>query len=169
MPFSTLPAGTCPGQRRRAGQRKPPSNAVPFPPTNGVCPPSGQENFSVPLSVVKTTMVLSSTPSPSASALSHRRCRPVAPSQLRRKVCDDVHSRGVEPQEERLSGTMSLVDERQCVRQYLVVYSFHSLRAKLSRILNLLLANFPATWLDGGIVNVSAPSVDHVARPDGVL
>ena len=35
---------------------------VPLPPANGVWPPSGQVKFSVPLSVVNTTMVLSSTP-----------------------------------------------------------------------------------------------------------
>ena len=62
MPFSTVPAGTLPGQRIIAGARKPPSMIVPFAPRNGVLPPSGQVKFSVPLSVVKTTMVLSSTP-----------------------------------------------------------------------------------------------------------
>ena len=63
MPFSTLPAGTLPGQRTIAGTRKPPSSTVPLPPANGVWPPSGQVKFSAPLSVVKTTMVLSSRPS----------------------------------------------------------------------------------------------------------
>ena len=62
MPFSTLPAGTLPGQRMIAGTRKPPSITVPLPPANGVWPPSGQVKFSVPLSVVKATMVLSSRP-----------------------------------------------------------------------------------------------------------
>src|ERR1700683_2549634 len=58
MPFSTLPAGTLPGQRMMQGTRKPPSSAVPLPPAKGVCPPSGQVKFSAPLSVVKTTMVV---------------------------------------------------------------------------------------------------------------
>ena len=62
MPFSTLPAGTLPGQRRIIGTRKPPSSAVPLPPANGVWPPSGQVKFSAPLSVVKTTMVSPSRP-----------------------------------------------------------------------------------------------------------
>ena len=61
-PFSTLPAGTLPGQRIIAGTRKPPSMTVPLLCANGVCPPSGQVKTSVPLSVVKTTIVLSSTP-----------------------------------------------------------------------------------------------------------
>ena len=62
MPFCTVSAGTLPGQRRIAGTRKPPSMTVPLDCANGVCPPSGQVKTSVPLSVVKTTMVLSSTP-----------------------------------------------------------------------------------------------------------
>ena len=62
MPFSTLPAGTLPGQRIIAGARKPPSMIVPLDCANGVCPPSGQVKTSVPLSVVKMTMVLLSTP-----------------------------------------------------------------------------------------------------------
>ena len=62
MPFSTLPAGTRPGQRIIAGARKPPSITVPLLCANGVCPPSGQVKTSVPLSVVKITMVLLSTP-----------------------------------------------------------------------------------------------------------
>src|SRR5207248_5221734 len=44
------------------GTRKPPSITVPLDWAKGVCPPSGQVNTSVPLSVVKTTIVLSSTP-----------------------------------------------------------------------------------------------------------
>src|SRR5262245_56582088 len=60
-PFSTLPAGTFPGQRRMHGTRKPPSSTDPFSPANGVCPPSGHVTHSAPLSVVNTTMVLSSS------------------------------------------------------------------------------------------------------------
>src|SRR6185295_10140867 len=52
----------CPGQRTTIGARKPPSQASPFWPLNGVTPPSGKEIASAPLSVVKTTMVLSSWP-----------------------------------------------------------------------------------------------------------
>ena len=62
MPFSTLPAGILPGQRTIAGTRKPPSMMVPLHWANGVCPPSGQVKTSVPLSVVKTTIVFSSSP-----------------------------------------------------------------------------------------------------------
>src|SRR6516165_6392340 len=62
MAFSTLPAGTLPGQRMIAGTRKPPSSAVPFPPANGVLPPSGHVKFSVPLSVEKARIVLFASP-----------------------------------------------------------------------------------------------------------
>ena len=60
--FSTLPAGTLPGQRTIIGTRKPPSITVPLAPANGVWPPSGQVKFSAPLSVVKATMVSPSMP-----------------------------------------------------------------------------------------------------------
>src|SRR6476660_6639990 len=52
----------CPGQRTTQGARMPPSQVVIFEPLNGVMPPSGKVNCSAPLSVVKTTIVLSSWP-----------------------------------------------------------------------------------------------------------
>src|SRR5262252_8970885 len=58
----TVPGLICPGQRTTCGARKPPSQAWPFWPLNGVTPPSGKVIDSAPLSVVKTTMVLSSCP-----------------------------------------------------------------------------------------------------------
>src|SRR3984893_5308061 len=51
-----------PGHRATIGTRKPPSKVVPFSPRKGVLPPSGQEKVSAPLSLVKTTMVLSAMP-----------------------------------------------------------------------------------------------------------
>src|SRR5215470_5028727 len=45
-----------------AGARMPPSQVFIFEPLNGVMPPSGKVKVSAPLSVVKTTMVLSSCP-----------------------------------------------------------------------------------------------------------
>ena len=62
MPFWIVFAGTLPGHRMMAGARKPPSMTVPLAPANGVVPPSGQVKVSAPLSVVKTTMVFSSSP-----------------------------------------------------------------------------------------------------------
>src|SRR5262245_52964846 len=51
-----------PGQRMTAGARMPPSHVFIFEPLNGVVPPSGKVIVSAPLSVVKTTIVLSSWP-----------------------------------------------------------------------------------------------------------
>ena len=62
MPFCTESAGMWPGQRAMHGTRKPPSMIVPLHWANGVVPPSGQVKTSVPLSVVKTTIVFSSSP-----------------------------------------------------------------------------------------------------------
>src|SRR4029453_2964097 len=58
----TVPGLMTPGQRMTIGARRPPSRASPFCPLNGGTPPSGKEIASAPLSVVKTTMVLSSWP-----------------------------------------------------------------------------------------------------------
>src|SRR6188474_3021044 len=62
MSFLTVPGSMCPGQRTTSGARMPPSQVLSFPPLNGVVPPSGKEIASAPLSVVKTTIVLSSWP-----------------------------------------------------------------------------------------------------------
>ncbi len=68
MPFTVEPGLTTPGQRTTHGTRKPPSQVLPFSPRNGVSPPSGQVNFSAPLSEENTTMVLSAMPSSSSFA-----------------------------------------------------------------------------------------------------
>src|SRR5262245_50389166 len=62
MSLSTRPFGHFAGQRATHGTRKPPSHVVPFSPLNGVLPPSGQLTTSAPLSVEKTTIVLSAMP-----------------------------------------------------------------------------------------------------------
>src|SRR5262245_14149980 len=51
-----------PFQRMTQGARMPPSHVFIFEPLNGVIPPSGKVKLSAPLSVVKTTIVLSSWP-----------------------------------------------------------------------------------------------------------
>src|SRR5512144_1998610 len=60
--FVHTPGLMCPGQRTTIGARYPPSQDSPFWPLNGVTLPSGKVIASAPLSVVKTTMVLSSWP-----------------------------------------------------------------------------------------------------------
>src|SRR5437867_5552879 len=51
------------------GARMPPSQVFIFEPLNGVVPPSGKVKVSAPLSVVKTRMVLSSSPIASSFAI----------------------------------------------------------------------------------------------------
>ena len=127
MPFSTEPGLTLPGQRMMAGTRKPPSKTVPLVALNGVMPPSGQVNTSAPLSVVKMTMVLSASPMSSqmlqqcADAVVHLRHAGLFQAVvvrgvhhrlvLRRDVGEDVHARGVVPDEERLAVLLRLVHE----------------------------------------------------------
>src|SRR5215471_604011 len=62
MSLKMVPGLMTPGHRMTHGARIPPSQVLNFPPLKGVVPPSGKERVSAPLSVVKTTMVLSSWP-----------------------------------------------------------------------------------------------------------
>ena len=184
MPFCTVSAGTLPGQRRIAGTRKPPSRTVPLLCAKGVCPPSGHVKTSVPLSVVKTTMVLSSTPmsfellhhqadvvvelghagfllGPAVLCVAHR-------FVLRREVRDDVHARRVEPHEERLAVLLGLVHEVDGEVANLVVDGLHPLGIERAGVFDPLLADLaPARHL-GRVVRVGGPAVDHVARADDV-
>ena len=180
MPFSTLPAGTLPGQRRIIGTRKPPSSAVPLPPANGVWPPSGQVKFSAPLSVVKPMMVSPSRPlsfryfitEPTMSSICAMPAswidQPFSELRiafvLRRQVRDDVHPRRIEPEEERLAGLARLVDELEREVEDLVVHGLHPLRTKLAGVLDLLLADLAPARHHGRIVDVGRPRMHHVAR-----
>src|SRR5271170_7951068 len=65
---------------------------------------------------------------------------------FRRQVRDDMHARGVEPEEERLAVALGFVEERHCIREDLVVNCFHSFRTKFSIVLDFLLAYFPPEW-----------------------
>ena len=55
----TVPGLIVPGHLTIIGTLKPPSQVVPFSPRKGVVPPSGQVNFSAPLSVEYIITVLS--------------------------------------------------------------------------------------------------------------
>ena len=54
---------------------------------------------------------------------------------------DDVHSRRVEPQEKRLVGLASLVDELQRVVENFVIHGLHPLGIEFPGVLDLLLAD----------------------------
>ena len=174
IPFSTLPAGTLPGQRTMQGTRKPPSSTVPLPPANGVWPPSGQVKFSAPLSVVKTTIVLSSRPA--SFELLHDRADDVVELRhaglvdgpavlgvahllvLLGEVRDDVHARRVQPEEERLAVALGLVDELGRVVEDLVVDRLHALGVERAGVLDLLLADLAPARMHGRVVLVASPS-----------
>ena len=105
----------------------PPSQVVSLPPLNGVVPPSGKVIVSAPLSVVKTTMVLSSL-AHLLELLQHEADvvvhllhagfvdAPVLAAGLThhgqilvRQHGGDVHARRVVPDEERLVGLLRIV------------------------------------------------------------
>src|SRR5580692_3605868 len=123
-PFSTLPAGTLPGQRMMAGTRKPPSKTVPLLCANGVCPPSGQVKTSVGREhddgVVVDAQVLELLHHQTDIVVELRHAGFVnGPAVLRiargfvfwRQVRDDMHARRVEPDEERFAVGLRLVHE----------------------------------------------------------
>ena len=66
MPLERDPGSIKPGHLTSNGTRYPPSQFVFFSPLKGAVPPSGQVNFSAPLSVVYITTVLSVMPSSSS-------------------------------------------------------------------------------------------------------
>ena len=157
MPFSTLPAGTLPGQRMIAGHAETAFHdralALRERRLSAVRP--GED--SVPLSVVNTTMVLSSTP----MSLSFSITRPTIVVELghagfvngpavlriahrfvfRRQVRDDVHARRVEPDEERLAVGLGLVHEFERQIADFVVHRFHPFGIERAGVLDLLLAD----------------------------
>ena len=75
-----------------------------------------------------------------------------------------MHARGVEPDEERLAVRLGLVDEGHRLGEDLVIDGFHSLRAQLSRVLDLLLPDLAPARHHGGVVHVRGPGMDHVPR-----
>jgi len=76
---------------------------------------------------------------------------------------DDMHPRRIEPDEERLIVASCLVDECEGVAEDFVIHGLHSFGTQLSRVLNPLLPDLTPTRLNGGVVHISCPSMDHVA------
>ena len=62
MSLMTRPRSITPGQHMARGTRQPPSQLTSFSPRDAVASPSGYDSTSAPLSVVKTTKVLSAMP-----------------------------------------------------------------------------------------------------------
>jgi hypothetical protein len=82
------------------------------------------------------------------------------------EVGDDVHARRVEPAEERLATSLGPVDELHGVCQDLVIDGLHPIWIECARVLDPLLADLAPTRLDGRIVLVGRPAVQHVAWAD---
>ncbi len=180
IPFSTLPAGTLPGQRMMAGERKPPSSAVPLPPANGVWPPSGQVKFSVPLSVREhdDRVVVE----PVGLEVGHDRADDVVelghagfllrPAVLRvahrlilgRQVRHHMHARRVEPEEEGLVVLLRLVEEGDRLGEDGVVDGLHQLGTHRPVVLDLLLADLAPAGLHRRVVGGRGPAVYEVPR-----
>ena len=148
---------------------------VPLHCANGVLPPSGQVKISVPLSVVNTTMVLSSSPmsfsfcitrpmSSSSCAMPASCFRPAVLG-----VAQSLHTFGercvtmcmrvgLSQTEERLAVLLGLVDELDREVADLVVDRLHPLGIERAGVFDLLLADLaPARHL-GRVVLRRSPS-----------
>ena len=136
-----------------------------------------------PLSVEYMTKVSSAMPS-SSSRVEHladvlvvvdhgvvigRLPAPGLAQALRLGVREQVHVRGVEPDEERLAVLVLALDEVLGGGDELVVAGLHALLGERAGVLDLLLADPAPARLLGRIVLVGRPGMDHAARPEVLL
>ena len=159
-----------PGQRTNAGTRKAPSQFVSFSDRNGVVAASGHVNWFGPLSVVKTTMVLSAIFRSSRALsslptfivhLEHAVGVLVAghaalPAHGFANVREDVHAREVHPGEERLAGLDLPAHEVDAGGRRLVVDGFHALAVQRAGVLDRLFTDVTPVLLIGRVVFVGA-------------
>src|SRR5262245_42494722 len=82
---------------------------------------------------------------------------------------DDMHARGVEPDEEWLVLPLRLIDEGKCVLENFIIPRFHPLRIERAGILDALLADFSPARLHRLVIGVARPGMEHVAWTDPVL
>ena len=183
MPLAIEPALILPGQRTSSGMRKAPSQLVFFSLRNGVMPPSGQrvpvravvgrvhdegvvgdaelveqvEHLADVLVVVDHGVVIGRLPAPGLA------------QALRLGVREQVHVRGVEPDEERLAGLVLPLDEVLGGGDELVVAGLHPLLGERAGVLDLLLADPAPARLYGRVVLVGRPGMDHAARAEVLL
>ncbi len=94
---------------------------------------------------------------------------------LRRQMCDHVHTRGVEPDEERLARCFRLVDKFERLvadhlvdRFHVVFDAGHRMRRQRPFVDDLLLADLAPAGLHGRIVLIARHTVQQVARADFV-
>ena len=80
----------------------------------------------------------------------------------------DMHARRVEPQEERLSVGLSLIEELEGEVANFVVHGLHSLGIERSRVLDFLFADLAPARHHRRVIRFGGPTVDHVARAHDV-
>ena len=83
-------------------------------------------------------------------------------------MCDDVHSRRVEPNEERFVVLFGLIHEIDCKIANLIIHRFHALGIERAGILDPLHTDLTPPRHFGGIILVGGIAVDHVARAHDV-
>ena len=81
----------------------------------------------------------------------------------------DVHARGIPPDEKRLVGLVSLVDELKRPLGDLLVDRLHPPFGERAGVLDFLLADLAVMRIDGRIVHVRGPGMKHAARPEFTL
>ena len=82
------------------------------------------------------------------------------------RVREEVHVRRVQPHEPRLARFLLPLDEVDGRGDELVVAGLHALLGERARVLDLLLANLAPARLDGLVVLVGGPGMDHAARTE---
>src|SRR5208282_1069698 len=85
---------------------------------------------------------------------------------LRLQVGPYVHACRVEPDEERFTILVSLIDKIQCSVEEFFVNCLHPLHAQRTGILNLLCTNPAPTWVDSVIICVSSPAMHYTSRTE---
>src|SRR5208282_5760571 len=158
------PGWILPGQRTTIGTRNAPSQLVFFSLRNGVIAPSGQEFMCGPLSVEYMTSVLSSELVESVEHLTdvlvvidHRVVVRRLPASrlslaLRLGVGEEMHVRGVEPDEERLARVVLALDEISRRGDEFVVAGLHALLCERAGVGDSLLSDPSPARLFGRIV-----------------
>src|SRR5262245_6873476 len=85
---------------------------------------------------------------------------------LRLNMRSEMHARGVEPGKERLACRMLPLHEVNRRRGSLVVDRLHALLGERAGVLDLLLADLAEARIDGLVIGVGRPSMEHATRSE---
>src|SRR5215471_10733048 len=173
--LKTLPGLIVPGQRMTHGTRQPPSQLVSFSLRNGVVPPSGQgEDLSTVVGGPYNDRVVGDPEvvdlleqlSDHAVVLYHAvgvRTEPGLPLRREFEMREDMHARGVEPDEERLAILVGLVHDLERAVEELLVHGLHTLGVEGASVLDPLLAGLAPLRILRGVVGGGGPAVKDSA------